>query len=92
MISQFHCGDKQFGNSYVRVCVVSNCTMGLLWITSFIGYYENELEPGSKFAPKQSHGEVRHYTDTVQLKWSNWCAHSNETSFLVLLSAHAWRC
>jgi len=43
MISQFHCGDKQFGNSYVRVCVVSNCTMGLFWITSFIGYYENEF-------------------------------------------------
>lgn len=38
MISQFHCGDKQFGNSYVRVCVVSNCTMGLFWIASFIGY------------------------------------------------------
>ena len=95
MISQFHCGDKQFGNSYVRVCVVSNCTMGLFWIASFVGYYENEQEPGSKFAPKQSHGEVRHYTDTVQRttsKWSNWCDHSNETSFLVLLSTHAWRC
>ena len=39
MISQFHCGDKQFGNSYVRVCVVSNCTIGLFWIASFIGYY-----------------------------------------------------
>ena len=31
MISQFHYGDKQFGNSYVRVCVVSNCTMGLFF-------------------------------------------------------------
>ena len=51
MISQFHCGDKQFGNSYVRVCVVSNYTMGLFWVASFIGYYENEQERGSKFAP-----------------------------------------
>ena len=67
MISQFHCEDKQFGNSYVRVCVVSNRTMGLFGLLLLLAITKG----AGTWVKIQSHSEVRHYTDTVQRTTSN---------------------